>query len=60
MDRSVFSLLNLSSSINRLYRENNRYFWFKNPLILLQQRSYDSLSQLVRQYIECLIEMLPW
>ena len=39
VDRSVFCLLNLSGNINRFYKDlkEDRYFWFKNPLILIQK-----------------------
>jgi hypothetical protein len=46
VDRSVFCLLNLASNVNRLYRElqEETYFWFKNPLMLLQQAKTQSLT----------------
>ena len=60
LDRSSFSLLNLSNSINRLFKGHPRYYWFSNPLLHLQQRPLESLSQLTQTYLECLADMLPW
>lgn len=46
LDRSVFSLLNLSSNITRIYKElqENEYYWFKNPLIMLQKIKSSTLT----------------
>ncbi len=60
VDRSIFSLLNLAGSLNRKYRDQQaRYFWYKNPLILLQSAGTVTLTDFMVLYLDYLAEMLP-
>lgn len=60
MDRSVFSLLNLAGSINRTYRDQDeRYFWYKNPLLLLQSAGTTTLTEFISLYLDFLTQILP-
>jgi hypothetical protein len=60
VDRSIFSLLNLASNLNRTYRDQQeRYFWYKNPILLLQSAGVTTLTEFMGIYLDYLIEMLP-
>lgn len=55
IDRSIFSLLNLATNINRtFYNNDGRYYWFKNPLILLQNAKVPNLTEYIQNYIDYL------
>lgn len=59
VDRSIFSLLNLSNNLNRIYLQDTRYFWYKNPLLLVQTSGATTLTEFMSLYLDYFTEMLP-